>query len=110
MTDKELHRLNRAQLLEILLEQSRRIDQLKEQVEALQKQVDSRRVVLEQSGSIAEASLALTKTFQQAQEAADLYLENVKRICREKAVASQAEEGWEEFLRECAVTPTKEGT
>ena len=41
--------------------------------------LEERRIAIEESGSIAEASLKLTKVFEEAQKAADLYVENVKR-------------------------------
>ncbi|ASW51267.2 hypothetical protein HCC05_08530 [Streptococcus suis] len=37
-----------------------------------------RRIMISQSGSIAEASMKLTNIFEEAQKAADLYLYNVK--------------------------------
>lgn len=79
MTDKELHKLRRGQLLELLLAQSREIDRLRAQVRMLQGQVQSREIKIKESGSIAEASLKLSRVFEDAQRAADLYLENVKR-------------------------------
>ena len=42
-------------------------------------QLEERRIALDEVGNIAEASLKLTKVFEEAQKAADLYVENVKR-------------------------------
>lgn len=84
MTEKELHRLKRSELLEMMLEQSREIDRLKEQLACMEEKLKSREVILDKAGSIAEAALALNGIFDNAQKAADLYLANVRRICREK--------------------------
>ena len=100
MTDKELHKLKRSELLELMLAQSREIDRLKKQLAHLENQLNSRALVLEQVGSIAEASLVLTRVFTDAQKAADLYLENVERICRGRASEKGAEAEWDAFLKD----------
>ncbi len=79
MTDKELHKLKRAELLEIMLSQSNEIERLRSELEAAEEKLMDREIAISSSGSIAEASLKLNKIFEDAQEAADLYLENVKR-------------------------------
>lgn len=78
MTDKELRKLTRAELLELLLVQSRELDKLNTELENLQKQFQKREIALSQAGNIAEAALQLTSIFEAAQTAADLYLENVR--------------------------------
>ena len=87
MTEDELRKLKRGELLEIMLAQSREIDRLKKQNQELREQVNNRQISLQKSGNIAEASLALTKIFEEAQKAADLYLYNI-----EKTGAVSAEE------------------
>ena len=78
MIEKDLKKLRRAELLEIMLDQSYEIDQLRKRVKELEAQLEDRRIKIENAGSIAEASLQLTKVFEEAQKAADLYLENVR--------------------------------
>lgn len=80
MTDKELRRLSRRELLEMLIEQMEENEQLHRQVEVLQKELSNRRIMIEKAGSIAEAALALNRVFQAADEAARQYLENVQCI------------------------------
>ena len=80
MTEKELLKLNKAEMLEIMLAQSREIDSLREQLAEAEARLEDRRITIEKAGSLAEASLKLTKVFEEAQKAADLYLENVKRL------------------------------
>lgn len=78
MTDKELHRLKRSELLEILVEMSEENDRLKEENESLKNQLYDKNIKIENSGSIAEAALKLSGIFEAAQKAADCYLENIK--------------------------------
>lgn len=79
MTDKELKKLNRSQLLELLVDQSREIDRLQTALDEAKQKLADRELTLEKCGSIAEASLAITEVFERAQEAADLYLAEAKR-------------------------------
>ena len=80
MIEKDLKKLRRAELLEIMLDQSYEIDQLRKRVKELEAQLEDRRIKIENAGSIAEASLQLTKVFEEAQKAADLYLENIRNL------------------------------
>lgn len=78
MKEKEFRKLKKIDLYEIILAQSEEIDHLREQLDKTQKALSSKEIVLNEAGSIAEASLKLTSIFEEAQKAADIYLENVK--------------------------------
>lgn len=78
MTDKELRKLTRTELLELLLAQSREMDRLNNELEHARQQLSKREIALTQSGSIAEAALQLNGIFEAAQAAADQYLENIR--------------------------------
>ncbi len=80
MTENELKKLSRKQLLELLLQQAERVEELEAEVEALQAKLEDKTVGVSQSGSIAEAALKLNGVFEAAQAAADQYLENIKRL------------------------------
>jgi len=80
MTKKELRRMSRLELLELLLDIDRENERLREEVTQLKMQLQSRQLKLEKAGSIAEAALALTRVFESAQAAADLYLENIRTL------------------------------
>ena len=62
-----------------MLAQAEEIDDLRAQLAAAKKELENKRIDIQQSGSIAEASLKLTNVFEEAQKAADLYLSNIKR-------------------------------
>lgn len=79
MNEKDFRKLKRVELYEIMLAQAEEIDDLRNQLTAAKKELENKRIDIQQSGSIAEASLKLTKVFEEAQKAADLYLSNIKR-------------------------------
>lgn len=79
MTDKELRKLSRRDLLELLLAQSREQDALKQELAKAREELAKRQICLEQAGSIAEAALRLNGVFEAAQAAADQYLESTRR-------------------------------
>ena len=78
MTDKDLRKLSRADLLSLMLAQSKEIDRLNAELADARKQLEDRHLLLEKSGSLADASLAIFHVLEDAQKAADLYLENVR--------------------------------
>lgn len=78
MTDKELRKLSRADLLELLLEQSKEVERLEAELAAAAGQLEDRRIAAAKAGSIAQASLQLNGVFQAAQQAADQYVENIR--------------------------------
>ena len=75
----ELLKLKKHELLEIMLKQGEEIDRLRSKVEELEKALDQRKIDLENAGSIAEASLKVTKVFEEAEKAAQIYLDNIRR-------------------------------
>ena len=87
---RDSKRLSRAELLEMLIEQSKEVESLKKEVAKLQKQLDDRTIQLQQTGSIAEAALALNDIFKAADQAASQYIESIKRMEHEKNVEFQA--------------------
>lgn len=78
MTDKELKKLSRVQLLELLLEQTRRADRLEKQLLETKAKLKRRDIQVSEAGSLAEAALELNGVFSAAQAAADQYLNNVR--------------------------------
>ena len=91
---KELRRLSRTELLELMIEQSKELDRVRQELVIARAQLNDREIRLRQAGSIAEASLALGKVFEAAQAAADEYLKSVRMqdMC--------SDEDWERILDE----------
>ena len=78
MADRELRRMHRAELIEIIYALKQSEDQLKAQNAALTAQLQDRQLRLESAGSIAQAALELNNVFVAAQAAADDYLHSVQ--------------------------------
>lgn len=72
--------MTRKDLLEILVLQSKKIDELQEKLNEANSLLETKQIMLSEVGSIAEASLKINKVFESAQQAADQYLENIKRL------------------------------
>lgn len=73
-----LKKLSRQDLLEMLIAEEKRIEALEKELEEARAELANRRILIESSGSIAEAALKLNGIFEAAQAAADQYLENLK--------------------------------
>ena len=91
---KELRRLSRTELLELMIEQSKELDRVRQELAIARAQLNDREIRLRQAGSIAEASLALGKVFEAAQAAADEYLKSVRMQ------GTCSDEDWERILDE----------
>lgn len=97
MTDKELRRLRRDDLLQILLTQQRQIDEMTAQAQRNEAALADRNIAIEEAGSVAEASLRLNGVFEAAQSAADQYREQMTQ--RADALVAEAEKKSEEARR-----------
>lgn len=82
-TENELRKLKRVDLLEMLLEQSQELERVKAQLERAESELRSRKILLDNAGSIAEAAMQLNDIFTVAQKTADQYLENIRRLHEE---------------------------
>ena len=98
MTDKELKRLSRGELLEMLIQQSKELERLRKQLDAAESALQNREIAITNAGSIAEAALKLNGVFTAAQDACQQYMENIchlsqnqERICAQRDAESQAE-------------------
>ncbi len=80
MEQKDLRKLRRSDLFSLLVSQAEEIERLEQKVTDLQAQVDEKKILIQEAGSIAEAALQVQHIFEAAQRAADLYVENVKRL------------------------------
>ena len=74
-----LARLRKREILKIMVAQGEEIDRLNARVAELEEKLADKEIKISNAGSLAEASLALTKIFQEADEAAKIYLENVRK-------------------------------
>ena len=105
MTDKELRRLSRSELLEMLIVQMKENAALQSRLELAEARLNDRQIAVEKAGTLAEASLSLNGVFQAAEAAAQQYLENIEHmsgqqetICRHMQAEAEAKAA--EIVRE----------
>lgn len=92
MTDKELRKLSRRELVDILCELQRRNDALSEQNTQLRQELEDKALRLSTAGSIAEAALRVNGVFEAAQAAAEQYLASVQQLGGEAPPVTPAPE------------------
>lgn len=80
MEENKLKKLSRKDILELLLEQMKENEELKKDLSMAEKELSRRKLIVENSGSLAEASLEIVEIFKKADEAAQIYLENIKSM------------------------------
>ena len=93
MTDKELKRLSRSELLEMLIAQASENEKLKQELADARAALQDRTIAIDQAGSIAEASLQLSGVFEAAQAAAEQYLVNIQRMNDQQDLIAQKLQG-----------------
>lgn len=82
MEQKDLKKIKRKELLELMLEQAKRIQELELEIKDLKSELDSKKIKIKESGSIAEAALKLNNIFEDAENAVNQYYENFKDNCK----------------------------
>lgn len=93
MTEKELRGLSRADLLELLIEESKKVQQLEARLEQAEAKVASKEIAISRAGSIAEAALQLNGIFEAAQAASAQYLDNIRTLSQsQEALCAQMEQ------------------
>ena len=105
MTNNELKRLSRKELLEMLIEQSKEIERLNVALKASEEKLKSKEITIENSGTVIEAAFALNGVFDSVKAASEQYLENIRKYCYDKQkdydqVISEAKEKAEKIIAE----------
>lgn len=77
MTGKELKKLSRAELLELLLEQTKEVERLREELQRAKRLLRNRRIRIQEAGDLAHAVLDINGVMESAQAAAQQYLDNI---------------------------------
>lgn len=97
MTDKELKKLGRGELLELLLEQSKELEAVQKKLEDTEKALAKKEIAIDEAGSIAEAALKLNGIFEAAEAACGQYTDNIRNLSRrqEQVCAKMEEESSE---------------
>ena len=77
MISKELKKLKRRELVDVIYQLKKNEEQMQEKMAALEAELQDRRMHLSVAGSIAEAATDITGIFSVAQSTADLYLSEI---------------------------------
>lgn len=83
--DRQLQKLKRNELLQILLEVEQENEQLVQENKELKERLASKELVVREAGSLANASVQLSGVLLAAQDAAEMYLQGVRTLCLEFA-------------------------
>ena len=74
MTEKELRKLNRYELLEMLLAQGKKLERLERELAEANERLAQRQQIVATSGTMAEAAMRLNRVFEDSESAAREYL------------------------------------
>lgn len=80
MTDRQLRKASRTDLLKLLLEQRKENEALQQEIQQMQQQLQQRQIFIDQSGTLAEAALKLSGIFDAAETACQYYTENIRSL------------------------------
>ena len=90
MINKELKRLSRRELVDIIYQLKKNEQEMQEEVDSLKNELQDRRLRISVAGSIADATISMTNLFSTAQMTADIYL---------REIASMKEDAEKECMR-----------
>ncbi len=92
MEERELKKLSRADLLQMMIAQSKELQEYKDKLALAEAALEKREIAINEAGSIAEASLELSGIFEAAQRACQQYTENIHLLSdRQKMVCEEME-------------------
>ena len=101
MVNKELKRLSRRELVDIIYQMKKNEQQMQEEIAALQEALEDKRIRLSAAGSVAEAATSITEVFSAAQKTADLYLYEIS------CMKEEAERECAKMIEEAKATVAK---
>jgi hypothetical protein len=80
MKDKKLRKLSRKELLQILVTQSKKIEELEAKLRKAEQGLDDHVLIMKEAGTMAEAALRLNHIFEDADAACQQYLESIRAM------------------------------
>lgn len=84
MKQKELKKMTRYELIEIIYELEKQNQSLQQELNTANQKLQERAILIEESGSIAEAALRMNHVFESVQQAVTDYVNNMKQITMRK--------------------------
>lgn len=88
---KDLKKLKRQELLEIMLRQQKQIDRLKDQLAKANAELEKREISFQKAGTLTDAVMEINGVFEAAQKAAEDYVRNIR--ARADAAYAQTKKG-----------------
>ncbi len=85
MVNKELRRLSRRELVDIIFQMKRNEEKLQEKIVSLKAALEIKRIKIAKAGSIADVAAEITQVFSAAQATADLYLREITAMKEDAA-------------------------
>ena len=83
MIGKELKKLSRRELVDIIYQLKKNEQEEQEKIAILEEELQEQRIRISVAGSIAEAAVDITRIFSTAQKTADLYLSEIAAMKEE---------------------------
>lgn len=93
MTETNLKKLSRGDLLEMLVAQGEELEAIKAKLTETEERLQKKELDITEAGSIADASLKLNGVFEAAQAASQQYLDNIKLLSeRQQGICEKLEQ------------------
>ena len=89
MTDRQIKRMSKGEMLEILVAQSMEIDRLMKEVGELRAELDNEDLRLENTGSLMGTSLKLDEILWKAQQEANRWMKSCETLCAKGKAAGE---------------------
>ena len=100
MMNKELKKLSRKELVDIIYQMKKKEEEMEAEIASLKEALEEKRMRLSVAGSIADAATSITNIFSAAQMTADLYLREIS--CMKEDAEKECAEKLEENKRMAA--------
>ena len=106
MIKRELKRLSRRELIDIIYQMKKNEQHMQEEIASLQEELREKRIRIAAAGSIADAAVSITEVFTAAQTAADLYLQEIACMKEEaeqesKRIIEEAQKTAGKIISDC---------
>lgn len=88
MNEKDLRKLSRTDLMQMILDLSQENTALRARAETAERKLATRELAIAQAGTMAEAALKLNGVFEAADAACKQYMDNIQRLTQELAGAA----------------------
>lgn len=112
MQEKELRKMTRSELIEIIYAMQQNEKALIAEKEELQAKLDDRILRVNKAGSIAEAALSVNKVLEACQQSANDYLASIAKVQEEtkqkaEQILTQARKRADEIVKEAQIEASK---